>query len=77
MRPENTEKPDGQQLGLFIFDCVMSVLYLVFGIVLLFVPFQSLIPHSVKLALGVLFIIYGIFRVFRAKKRLGSRKTNY
>jgi uncharacterized membrane protein HdeD (DUF308 family) len=77
MRSENTEKqPDGQQLGLFIFDCVMSVLYLVFGIILLFVPFQSLIPSQIKIALGVVFIIYGVFRVFRAKKRLSSRKTD-
>jgi hypothetical protein len=74
----NFEKPDqyeGQKLGLFIFDCFMSVVYLVLSIILLFTPLLKgwQVPEGVKIGLGVLFGLYGIFRVSRATKRMIQR----
>jgi hypothetical protein len=69
----NTEEPgkyDGQRAGLFIFDCFMSVMYLVFSFVLLFTSLLKnwQVRHEIQIGLGVLFGLYGIFRVARAVK---------
>jgi hypothetical protein len=74
----NTEEPgkyEGQKLGLFIFDCFMSVMYLVLSFILLFTSLLKnwLMPESVKIGLGVLFGLYGIFRVTRATMRIIQR----
>jgi hypothetical protein len=62
----------GQKLGLFIFDCFMSVMYLILSITLLFTSFLKgwQIPESVEIGLGVLFGLYGIYRVARATRRI-------
>jgi hypothetical protein len=71
MRTENSNKLEGQKLGLFIFECVMAVLYLAASALLLFTPmFDSAIEGGMKIALGVLIGIYGFFRVYRAVKKL-------
>jgi hypothetical protein len=72
MNSENTDQYESQKLGLFIFDCFMSVMYLVLSIILLFTPLLKSwqIQGSVKIGLGVLFGLYGIFRVTRATKRI-------
>ncbi|MDR0732945.1 MAG: hypothetical protein LBF08_02615 [Dysgonamonadaceae bacterium] len=69
----NTEEPGkyaGQRLGLLIFDCFMSVMYLVLSVILLFTSLLRSwqIQHEIKIGLGVLFGLYGIFRVARAAK---------
>ncbi|MDR1632437.1 MAG: hypothetical protein LBR97_06120 [Dysgonamonadaceae bacterium] len=69
----NTEEPGkykGQRLGLFIFDCFMSVMYVVLSVILLFTSLLKnwQIQSEIKIGLGVLFGLYGIFRVTRATK---------
>jgi hypothetical protein len=72
MSVEETGKYKGQRLGLFIFDCFMSALYLVFGIIVLFTPLlkEWQVHDGIKTGLGVLFGLYGIYRVARAVKRI-------
>ena len=66
-----------QRLGLFIFDCFMSVLYLALSIILLFTPYFErywpMMPKGVIIGLGVIFGLYGIYRVGRVTKRLTQR----
>ncbi|MDR0613836.1 MAG: hypothetical protein LBG45_10295 [Dysgonamonadaceae bacterium] len=72
MNTEESDKYGGQRLGLFIFDCFMSVMYLVLSIILLFTSFLEnwQIQREIKIGLGVLFGLYGIFRVTRATKMI-------
>lgn len=69
-------KYEGQRLGLFIFDCFMSVMYLVLSIVLLFTSLLKVwqIQREIQIGLGVLFGLYGIFRVTRATKMILRKK---
>lgn len=72
----NTNKLEGQSLGLFIFECVMALLYLAFGVLFLFTDlFSTAINGWVRIALGVLIGIYGIFRIFRAMRKVLSGKA--
>jgi len=65
------QKIEGQKLGMLIFECVMAVLYLLFGIALLFTSlFENAISGWVRIALGGLLGVYGIFRIARAVKKL-------
>ena len=74
MSSENSEQNNDQRLGLIIFDCFMSVLYLALSIILLFTPFFErywpMMPKGVIIGLGVVFGLYGIYRVGRVTKRL-------
>jgi hypothetical protein len=72
MNSGESSQYEGQKLGLFIFDCFMSVMYLILSIILLFTPLLKnwQIPEGVKIGLGVLFGLYGIYRVSRATKRI-------
>jgi uncharacterized membrane protein HdeD (DUF308 family) len=70
---ENSKKPDGQKLSLLIFECFMAVLYLVCGVVFLFTPyFDAVFSNRIGLkpALGIVLGLYGIFRIYRAIKKL-------
>ena len=71
---ETQEKTRGQSVGMFVFECVMAVLYLLLGIVFLFTPlFDGAIAGWVKIALGVLLSVYGVFRVYRAVRKISLR----
>ena len=70
MRTENSNKLEGQKLGLLIFECVMAVLYLAFGAIFLFTSLFATIKGEMRIALGVLVGVYGIFRIFRAIKKM-------
>lgn len=72
MSSGDSDQYEGQKLGLFIFDCFMSVMYLVLSIALLFTPLLKSwqMPGGVKIGLGVLFGLYGIYRVARAARRI-------
>jgi hypothetical protein len=64
----------GQRLALLIFEVAMSVLYLVFAVLFLFpslfhIQFAAQL-ESIRVALGVILGIYGIFRVYRVVKKL-------
>jgi hypothetical protein len=67
MSAEESGKYKGQRLGMFIFDCFMSVMYLILSIILLFTSLLKnwQIQHEIKIGLGILFGLYGIFRVAR------------
>jgi hypothetical protein len=70
----NPQKLEGQRLGMFIFECVMAVLYLLLGSLFLFTSlFDGIIYGWVKYALGSLLGIYGVFRVIRAIKKISLR----
>lgn len=72
------KKTDAQSIALFIFESAMAVLYLVFGLIFLFTSlFDAAIAkisgpdiYSIKIALGVILGLYGIFRIYRAIKKL-------
>jgi hypothetical protein len=64
----------GQKLALFIFEAAMSVFYLVFAVLFLF-PSQFHIQfapqlESIRVVLGIVLGIYGIFRIYRVIKKL-------
>ena len=62
---------EGQSMGLFIFECVMSIVYLAFAYIFFFTNmFGDSIHGVVRMALGTLLGFYGIFRVFRAIRRI-------
>jgi hypothetical protein len=72
------KKPNGQNIALFVFESAMAVLYLVFGVIFLFtslfdVALMKIMGadiYSIKIALGVILGLYGIFRIYRAIKKL-------
>ena len=74
MRSENnSNKFDGQQLGWLIFECVMAVFYLVFAIVFLFPSLLHLsiaIQDGLRIALGIILGVYGIFRIYRVINKM-------
>jgi hypothetical protein len=75
---EKSKKPDGRALALFIFESAMAILYLVFGMIFLFTSLFDVALmkisgpdiHSIKIALGLILGLYGIFRIYRAIKKL-------
>jgi len=77
MSSENSDPNRDQRLGLFIFDCFMSVMYLALGIILLFTPLLKnwQAPEGVKIGLGVLCVLYGIYRVGRVTKRIIQKNS--
>jgi hypothetical protein len=76
MRSEDFEKFNGQKLGWFIFEAAMAVLYVVFSAIFLFPSLfhlqlnRDVIPEGFSTALGIILGIYGIFRVYRAIKKM-------
>ncbi|MCC8146284.1 MAG: hypothetical protein LIO93_07570 [Bacteroidales bacterium] len=76
MRQDNFRQPDGQKLGWFIFECVMAVLYLLFGFLFLFSSlFDNIIQGGLRIALGIVLGLYGIFRIFRAIKKIVQKNN--
>ena len=74
MDNEKSDKWSGQQLALFVFEAAMAVLYLVFAVVFLFpslfhFQFASQF-EGIRVALGIVLGVYGIFRVYRVIKKL-------
>jgi hypothetical protein len=70
----NSTKLEGRDLALFIFECAMAVFYLLFACAFLFpslfhIEFASQL-EGIRVALGAVVGLYGIFRVYRATKKL-------
>jgi hypothetical protein len=65
----------GQMLGLFVFECVMAVVYIALSVILLFTPFfnHSMIQGGFKIGLGIILGLYGLFRVYRAYVKIKQR----
>ncbi len=69
-------KVDGQKLFSLIFESVMAVLYVCVAYLLLTTQLADhLIKESFRLPLGIILGVYGIFRVYRAFKKLKSRQN--
>ena len=70
----DSEKPDKykiQRLGLFIFECVMAFFYVAISIILLFTPlFNRTIQEGLRIGLGIICGLYGLFRIYRAYKKI-------
>ena len=65
-----------KKIGWLIFECVMAVLYLLFGVVFLFTSvFDKVIQGGFGIALGIVLVLYGIFRIFRAVKKIASKEN--
>ncbi|MDR2805088.1 MAG: hypothetical protein LBB85_05500 [Dysgonamonadaceae bacterium] len=74
MNNKKSRKWEGQKLALFIFEIAMSFFYLVFAVIFLFPSLLHLqfAPQleSIRVVLGAILGIYGIFRVYRIIKKL-------
>jgi len=68
----------GTNIGLYIFECVMAVLYLVIAYTLLMTDYfkEAALPKGIRIGLGVLFMLYGIFRIFRAIRKGMKNREN-
>ena len=74
MDNKETDKREGPRLALLIFEGAMSIFYLLFSVVFLF-PSLSPVPITtqfggIRIALGIILGIYGIFRVYRVIRKL-------
>ncbi|MDR1783255.1 MAG: hypothetical protein LBR13_03240 [Dysgonamonadaceae bacterium] len=63
-------KYEGKELALFVFESLMAVVYLAVGIILLFTSLYPPINGVLRTVLGILFAVYGVFRVYRAVRKL-------
>jgi tryptophan-rich sensory protein len=74
MITKKSNRLDGQKIAWIIFECTMSVLYLGFGVVLLGTSiFESVFYGGIRIALGIVIGLYGIFRIYRAAKKVIRR----
>jgi len=74
MDSENTDKYVGIRLALFIFESVMAVAYLAIGVFLLFTNMlDNRIHTGMRIGLGVTLGLYGVFRVYRAYKKITQK----
>ena len=74
MDNKKSNKRSGQQLALLVFEAAMAVLYLMFSVVCLFPSlfhfrFASQF-EGIRIVLGIILGIYGIFRIYRVIKKL-------
>jgi hypothetical protein len=70
-KSEKSKKVEGQKLGLLIFECAMAVLYLGVGVLFLVTPYySSALNGGIRTGLGAVLGIYGMFRVFRAIRKI-------
>ena len=69
-----TDKYNGQKAALFIFECVMAIVYVMSSIVLLFTPyFNRSVPGGLRIGVGIVFGLYGLFRIYRAYLKIKQR----
>ena len=70
----NIDKYRIQRMGLFVFECFMAIFYVVISIVLLFSPlFNRSIQGGLRISLGVICGLYGIFRIYRAINKITQK----
>ena len=68
------KKNNIQKLGLFIFECVMSLVYVALSVILLFTPFfNRSVPEGLRIGVGIVIGLYGLFRVYRAYVKITQR----
>ncbi|MDO4725695.1 MAG: hypothetical protein Q4A56_00540 [Porphyromonadaceae bacterium] len=66
------QKYKGKALAIMIFESAMAVFYLLAGVgLLLWHKAETIIQNQpIRIVIAVLFLLYGIFRVYRAIKKL-------
>ena len=71
----NDRKEPGLNAGLYVFECVMSLLYLGVSYILIFTKLfeDTVSDKNIRLLLGLLLGFYGIFRVYRAIKKFQNK----
>lgn len=67
----------GGNLALYVFECLMALFYVAIAYVLLCTElFADRISGKIRLALGILLGVYGLFRAYRAIRRSLVKKTD-
>ncbi len=65
----NSDNVNGTPRGArMVFGTFMVLVYIGMGICCLCNVFKSFLPHGISIALGCLFVIYGLWRGFRLIK---------
>ncbi|EFI16399.1 conserved hypothetical protein [Bacteroidetes oral taxon 274 str. F0058] len=66
------QKYKGRELALLVFESAMAVFYVLAGIGLLMWKRADTVIQSsaIRIAVAVILLLYGIFRVYRAIKKL-------
>lgn len=62
------QKPLHEKI-ILIFSYSMSLVYVLIGVGFVLMPWDVGMPEGVKIAFGVILIIYGLFRMVRAYKQ--------
>jgi hypothetical protein len=71
---QKKDKYNPQKLGLFIFECVMAVVYIALSIILLFTSFfNRTVPEGLRIGVGIVIGLYGLFRVYRAYVKITQK----
>ena len=74
-----SNKQKSIQLGLLIFECGMAILYLFFAVIFIAPSILGFQLHNVqdglRITIGVIVGIYGIFRIFRCVNRIREFKN--
>lgn len=66
------KKFQGKALALVVFESVMAVFYFLLGLWLVLADTAVLLIENktIRIILGVLFIVYGAFRIYRAIRKV-------
>jgi hypothetical protein len=76
---EKPRKFDGQKMVLIVFESAMAVLYFAIGIILLIAPLfhtvfqRAAINDGLRILLGAILGLYGLFRIYRSIKIISRR----
>ncbi len=68
---DSKQKIGAKELFLMVFESVMAVFYLFLAYMLAFTPvFEHIMDYPIRLGLGVILGLYGIFRIYRAVEKI-------
>jgi len=71
---EKNDKYDIRKSALFIFECAMAGLYLCLSVALLFTSFfNRTVPEGLRIGVGIVIGLYGLFRVYRAYLKITQK----
>jgi len=74
MNSDRFDRFSGTKLGLFIFECIMALFYVAFSYILLFTPLlNNRIQEGIRIGLGIVLGIYGLYRIYIAYKKITHR----
>ena len=74
-KQENNKKGSVRNMVSYIFESIMSLLYLVLSFILLFTKLseEAIANKYMRLLLGILLGFYGIFRVYRTIRKFQNK----